>query len=74
MTEIKRPKDGDRFTVQVFWLALIAENTLYKMTHGPYTDWLTARAERDALPNPDDHVIVRSDSTIEVDNNRSTAL
>lgn len=65
-----RPQNGDRFTVQVFWIAEVGRNTIMRVVAGPFVDWGVANNERNKMPEPGDFTIMRTDSVLEVDDNR----
>lgn len=70
MSEVTRPADGQKFSVQIFWVAHLINNRLNRIAFGPFVDWVSADKERKAQPDPDNYLVMRTDSDIYVDDNR----
>jgi hypothetical protein len=71
MTDKKRPVNGEKFSVQIFWIGELINNRLNRIALGPFVDWPTAYNERKALPDPENYLIMRTESDIIVDDTRS---
>lgn len=70
MTETKKPAEGERFNVQIFWLAHMINGRINRIAFGPFVDWPAANKARQALSDASDHLIMRTESEIIVDDER----